>query len=88
MKEKIVKFLITRLLVIIVVLGEVGWFMLFGRYLPPLITMDVVYGIIIASAVISVFLSWKKEHLLRSKIFAIGLIIFVLVGLIGWIASY
>jgi|GEM_PF-3331642 hypothetical protein len=86
MKEKIVKFLITRLLVIIVVLGEVGWFMLFGRYL--FITMDVVYGIIIASAVISVFLSRKKEHLLHGKIFAIGLMILVLVGLIGWIASY
>jgi predicted membrane channel-forming protein YqfA (hemolysin III family) len=85
-KDKIIKTLTTRLFVALVVLSMVGWIILFGKNLPSSFT-PVVYAIIGLTIVASIYVFWKKPELLQNKKIVIGLVIFIIVGAIGWISS-
>ena len=83
MKKKLIKLLTTRLFVALIVLSVVGWIILFGKGLPSGFT-PVVYAIIGISIIVSIYVFWKKSELLQNKKVVIGLVIFTIIGLIGW----
>ena len=85
-KKKIVKALTTRLFVALIALSVVGWVILFGKDLPSSAT-PFVYGIIILSIIASIYVFWKRTDLLRNKKVVVGLVIFIIIGAIGWITS-
>ena len=85
-KNKIVKALTTRSFVALVVLSVVGWVILFGKDLPSSAT-PFVYGIIILSIIASIYVFWKKTDLLHNRRIVVGLVIFIIIGAIGWITS-
>jgi len=86
MKNRLFKILTTRLFVALIVLSVVGWIILFGKKLPSVFT-PVVYAIIAFSVIVSIYVFWKKSELLQDKKVVIGLVIFIIVGLIGWMTS-
>ncbi|MBN2251174.1 MAG: hypothetical protein JW724_03770 [Candidatus Altiarchaeota archaeon] len=86
MKNKLVRTLTTRLFVALIVLSVVGWIILFGKNLPPGYT-PVVYAVIGATVIASIYVYWKKPALLRNKKIVVGLVLFILIGAIGWISS-
>ena len=86
MKNKIIKTLMTRLFVALIALSVVGWIILFGKNLPSS-SIPVVYTIIAISIIASIYIYWKKTDLLHNKKVVIGLVIFIIIGAIGWITS-
>ncbi len=84
--NKLIKTLTTRLFVALIVLSVVGWIILFGKNLPSSFT-PVVYAIIGITIIGSVYVFWKKPQLLQNKKIMVGLIIFIIIGAIGWITS-
>lgn len=86
MKNRIVKTLTTRLFVALIVLSVVGWIILSGKNLPSSFT-PVVYAIIGISIIALIYVFWKKPELLRIKKIVVGLVIFIIIGAIGWISS-
>ena len=84
--NKLLKVITSRLFVALIVFSVVGWIILFGNNLPSSAT-PVVYSVVVVSILISVYILWKHPELLRNKIVILILIIFVLVGSIGWINS-
>ncbi|MCP4675457.1 MAG: hypothetical protein GY854_08120 [Deltaproteobacteria bacterium] len=86
MNNKLFKSLTTRLFVALVAIGVVGWIILFGKNLPSSFT-PVIYAIIGISIVASIYVYWKKPEILRKKIIVVGLVIFTIIGIIGWISS-
>ncbi|MCW8965076.1 MAG: YhfC family intramembrane metalloprotease, partial [Candidatus Pacearchaeota archaeon] len=84
--NKILKALTTRLFVALIVLAVVGWIILFGKNLPSSFT-PVVYAIVALTIIGSIYFFWKKPHLLQNKKIVIGLVIFIIIGAIGWITS-
>ncbi len=86
LKSKVIKILTTRLFVALIVLSVVGWIILFGKNLPSSFT-PVVYAIIGISLVASTYIFWKKPQLLQNKKVIVGLVIFIIIGAIGWINS-
>jgi predicted membrane channel-forming protein YqfA (hemolysin III family) len=86
MNKKIIKSLTTRLFVALIVLSVVGWIILFGKNLPSSFT-PVVYVIIGISIIASIYVYWKKPELLQNKKIIVGLVIFIIIGAIGWISS-
>lgn len=85
-KEKIIKALITRLFVALAAFSVVGWIILFGKNLPSSFA-PVVYAIVAVSIIASIYFIWKKPYLLNNKKVIIGLVIFILIGAVGWIIS-
>jgi uncharacterized membrane protein YuzA (DUF378 family) len=85
-KNRILKTLTTRLFVALIVLSVVGWIILFGKNLPSRFT-PVVYAIIALSAVVAIYFYWKKPYLLRNKKFVAGLVVFIVIGAVGWLTS-
>jgi predicted membrane channel-forming protein YqfA (hemolysin III family) len=86
MKNKIIKTLMTRLFVALIALSVVGWIILFGKNLPSCFT-PVVYTIIAIAVIASIYIYWKKTDLLHNKKVVVGLVIFIIIGAIGWITS-
>ena len=85
-KNKIIKTLTTRLFVAFVLLGAVGWIILFGKNLPSSFT-PVVYAILVIFIIASIYVYWKKPDLLHKRKVIIGLLVFIIIGVIGWITS-
>jgi len=86
MKKKIIRTLTTRLFVALIVLSVVGWIILFGKDLPSSFT-PVVYAIVGITIIASLYVFWKKPELLQNKKVIIGLVIFIMIGAIGWISA-
>jgi len=85
-RNKIIKALITRLFVALTALSVVGWIILFSKNLPDSVT-PVVYAIIAVSIIVSIYVLWKKPDLLHNRKVIIGMVIFIIVGAIGWLTS-
>lgn len=84
--KKLLRILASRLFIVLIVFGVVGFILLFGKNLPSSAT-PIVYIIIGVSILVSLYIYWKKPELLKNKIVILFLIIFILVGSIGWINS-
>ena len=84
--KKLIKALTTRLFVVLIVLSVVGWIILFGKDLPSSFT-PVVYAIVGIAIMASVYVYWKKSELLQDRKIIICLVIFIIIGAIGWISS-
>lgn len=87
MGKKIIKTLTTRLFVALIVLGMIGWIILFGKNLPSSYT-PAIYVLIGLTIVASFYVYWKKPEYLKNKKIVAGLIFFILIGVIGWITSF
>ena len=85
-KKNIVKALTTRMFVALIVFGVVGWVILFGKNLPSSFT-PIVYVLVVISIIISTYVLWKKPKLLQNRKVIIGLVIFTVIGAIGWLSS-
>ena len=83
MKKKLIKMLTTRLFVALIVFSEVGWISLFGKGLANDF-IPVFYAIIGISIVVSIYIFWKKSGLLKNKKVVTALVVFTIIGLIGW----
>lgn len=86
MQSKIIKTLIAKLVVAIIALSTVGWIILFGKNLASSFT-PVVYLIICAVIIVSLYVFFNKRDLLKNKIIIVCLVIFIIIGVIGWISS-
>jgi len=85
-KNKIIKALITRLFVALTALSVVGWIILFGKNIPSSFA-PIVYIIIAIAIAGAIYVLWKKSHWLRNKKVIVGMIVFIIIGAIGWLTS-
>ena len=84
--KKIIRMMAARLFVALMIFSVVGWVVLFGNYLPSWFSA-VIYALIGATIAISVFVLWKRSHVLRDKRVMAGLMVFVIIGAIGWLSA-
>lgn len=85
-KNKIIKALATRLFVALTALNVVGWIILFGKNIPSSFT-PLVYAIIAMAIIMAIYVLWRKPYLLYNKKIVVGMVVFIIVGAIGWLTS-
>ena len=86
MIKKIINIWAAKLFVLSITLGMVGWICLFGKDL-PMDYVPILYAILSITVLASIYVRWKKPELLQNKTIMFGLVIFILIGVIGWISA-